>query len=59
MAYRVYLTDALQIVGENTAKQSGGRYLERRYYDLINPKPVDTRTGDEIIADIIAKISQL
>lgn len=47
------MTDALQITVENTAKFSGGSYIKARYIDIIEPKKVDTRTGDEIVEDII------
>ena len=34
---------------ENTAKFAGGNYIKARYIDVIEPKKVDTRTGDEIV----------
>ena len=40
---------------ENTAKYVGGEYIKARYIDIIEPKKVDTRTGDEIVADIIKR----
>lgn len=54
-AYRIYVTDALRIVGENTAKFAGGGYIQTRYIDRVRPKPQDKRTGAEIAADVIAK----
>lgn len=53
--YRVYVTDALKITVENTAKFAGGSYIKARYIDIIEPKKVDTRTGDEIVEDIIQR----
>ena len=53
--YRVYMTDALKITVENTAKFAGGSYIKARYIDIIEPKKVDTRTGDEIVEDIIQR----
>ena len=49
------MTDALQIAVENTAKFAGGSYIKARYIDIIEPKKVDTRTGDEIVEDIIQR----
>ena len=49
------MTDALQITVENTAKFAGGSYIKARYIDIIEPKKVDTRTGDEIVEDIIQR----
>lgn len=53
LVYRIYVTDCLRMVTENTAKMSQGAYTIARFYDIINPKPVDNRTWDEIAADII------
>ena len=47
------MADALRITVENTAKFAGGSYIKARYIDIIEPKKVDTRTGDEIVEDII------
>ena len=53
LAYRIYVTDCLRMVTENTAKISNGSYTVAKFSDIINPKPVDNRTGEEIAADII------
>ena len=53
LAYRIYVTDCLRMVAENTAKLSQGTYTATRFYDIINQKPVDNRTGEEIAANII------
>ena len=53
LAYRIYVSDCLRIISENTAKMSGGSYITTKFADIINPKPVDNRTGEEIAADII------
>ena len=55
MAYRIYIADCLRIVSENTAKMGGGSYITARFSDIINPKPVDNRNGEEIAADIIKR----
>lgn len=47
--YRIYTTDALQLLGESVAAQMAGRYLSQRYADLINPPKQETRTAEEII----------
>lgn len=52
--YRVYVTDSLRTISENTARFGGGAVTKLRYYDVIHPNEEDTRTGDEIAADIIA-----
>lgn len=52
-AYRIYVTNALRVVTENTARFASGNYIKARYEDMIEPKKQDNRTGDEIVADII------
>jgi hypothetical protein len=52
LTYRVYTTDTLQQIAK---AQQGGSYLSKRYADLIDSGPRDTRTGDEIAADVIAR----
>ena len=53
LAYRIYVTDCLRIISENTAKMVGGSYITAKFADIINTNPVDDRTGEEIAADII------
>lgn len=56
MLYRIYLTDALKVISENTAKMvQEGKYLPKRYADLIEKKnrKEDERTGDEIADEVI------
>ena len=55
LAYRIYVADCLRMATENTAKMSQGSYTAARFYDIIIPKPVDNRSGNEIAADIIKR----
>ena len=55
LAYRIYVTDCLRIISENAAKMCGGSYMKAKLADIINPDPVDNRTGEEIAADIIKR----
>lgn len=54
-AYRIYVTDTLRIVAENTARYAGGNYIKARYADIIEPKKQDNRTCEEITADVVAR----
>ena len=49
MAYRVYVTDALRIIGENTAKFVSGNFIKLRFADAIKPQKEETRTSEEVI----------
>ena len=55
-AYRIYVTDALRLISENTASAVGGKYITARFADVIAPpKEEDNRTCEEITAEIIAR----
>ena len=50
-----YTSDALKILTENTAKYAGGSYMNTRLEDILNQKPQDNRTAEEIAADVIQR----
>jgi hypothetical protein len=52
--YRYYVTDALQVIAENTAR-NGGTRITVRFCDLLKSSPKDNRSGKEIAADVIRK----
>lgn len=61
MVYRAYMADTLRLIGENVAAVgqmcgSEGRYITARYYDIIRPKPTDTRTAEEIIEHVTSRL---
>jgi hypothetical protein len=58
-AYRVYVTDALKAIAENTARYVGGGYIKARYADLIEPKPEETRTPEQIVDRMKEKIAKV
>jgi hypothetical protein len=58
-AYRIYVSDALKYVTENTSRSHGGTTLSRRYIDIIDKTPEDERTADEIISSIRKKLKEL
>ena len=59
-AFRIYVTDALQAIAQNTSGlTSKGLYVKDRYLDIINPKPEETRTPDEIIKHLTDKLQQI
>ena len=54
-AVKIYYAECLRIITENTAKIGGGSYITVKLDDVLNPKPVDNRTGEELAADIIKR----
>lgn len=55
--YRIYLTDSLKVLTENSAKHAGGSMIRMRYHDIINKHETgaDKRSGDEIASEIISR----
>lgn len=53
VAYRLYVTDCLRMITENSANAVKGQYMKDRFMNIIYPQPVDSRTGDEIAQDVI------
>ena len=47
-AYRIYMTDAVRILTENTARAFQGKYLEERWIDRVSPRKEDNRTAEDI-----------
>lgn len=51
--YKIYVTDALQIISENTARYSGGKSMSKRYWDFMNTADNEPqRTSEDIIESI-------
>ena len=55
--YKIYVTDALQIISQNTANFGGGKTIGIRYYDILNP-PKEAN-AEEIIERISNKLNQI
>ena len=53
--FRDYIANGIQMISENAARREGDRYLSLSYREVIRQKPVDNRTGDEIVEDIIRR----
>ena len=54
-AVKIYYAECLRVITENSAKMGGGSYITAKLSDIISPKPVEKRTGEEIAADIIKR----
>jgi hypothetical protein len=58
-AVKIYYAECLRIMTENTAKIGGGGYIQAKLAEILDPKPVDNRTADEIINGIKDKLEQM
>ena len=54
-AYRIYVTDCLKMISRSTAGFLKGPYMQTRFYDIAFKRNPETRTGEEIAADIIKR----
>ena len=55
-AVKIYYAECLRVISENTAKLGGGSYIQAKLQDILDPKPVDNRTADDIIEGIRKKL---
>lgn len=58
LAYRIYITDALKAIAENTQKMFGGSSMQKRFAEIIRPKDTaeDIEDADIKAKDIIERI---
>ena len=49
----MYTTDALMAITNNTANNGGGQFVKMRFYDILHPPPEDTRTEEEVVAQVM------
>lgn len=49
-AFQYYIAEGVRLLTKNT-----GQYLNKSYYDIVNQKEQDNRTGEEIAMDVIKK----
>lgn len=58
-AFKIYLSDAIMAIADNTARYVGGSKMASRFFDIINIKkqPKQEETADEIILRIKEKVN--
>lgn len=60
LIYRVYITDALKAITQNTANFAGGSTIGIRYLEMINPRDNEPcRSSEDIISSICAQLGEL
>lgn len=61
LIYRIYVTDCLQYISENSAKVVAGKYQNLRFYEVINPQQFEQEEIDpkEVIDSISKKLDAL
>lgn len=51
----MYMTDAVQMCCKNIAEAIGGSYPTKRWSEILNPPPTETKSCEEITADIVKR----
>jgi hypothetical protein len=57
--WRKYMARCLRLMTENTAGMVNGKLISVEYEDIINPKPEEKRSADEIINGLKNKIDKM
>lgn len=57
--WRKYMARCLRLMTENTAGMVQGKMMTVEYEDIINPKPEEKRSADEIINGLKNKIDKM
>ena len=56
---KIYVTDALKLIAENTAKFGGGNALAKRYIDIVDLKETEPQeTGEEVKKRLLDKFKK-
>ena len=58
-AYKVYMTEAVKNINRILAENMTGSYMKVSYMEMLNPKPEETRTAEQIIEDIRTGLQRL
>lgn len=58
-AYKVYMTEAVKNINRILAENMTGSYMKVSYMEMLNPKPEETRTAEQIIEDIRMGLQRL
>lgn len=58
-AWRLYVAESVRMVSESTAKFAGGSYMTAKWADIVNPKPVETRTPEQVIEQVMQRLTAL
>ena len=57
--WRKYMARNIRMICENTAGMVNGKFISVEYEDIINPKPEEKRSADEIIGNIKDKLNKM
>ncbi len=57
--WRLYVAETLRCISESTAKFAGGPYMTAKWADIIDPKPIETRTPEQVIDRVLGRLKEV
>ncbi len=58
-AWRLFVAEGVRMVSESAARFAGGPYMTAKWGDIINPKPEETRTPQQVIDHVLARLKEV
>lgn len=58
-AWRLFVAEGVRMISESTAKYAGGAYMTAKWADIVNPKPVETRTPGDVKNHMLKKLQAI
>lgn len=58
-AWRLYVADGVRMISENTAKFAGGQYMKARWADILDPKPIEERTPEQVVGHVLGRLKEV
>lgn len=53
------MAETMRCISESAAKFAGGPYMTAKWANIINPKPVETRTPEQVIEQVMTRLKEV
>lgn len=57
--WQKYVARSIRLITENTAGMVNGKFITAEYEDIIDPKPIEIRSANDVINSIKDKINKM
>ena len=57
--WQKYIARSIRLITENTAGMVNGKFITAEYEDIIDPKPIEIRSANDVINSIKDKINKM
>lgn len=58
-AWKLFVAEGVRMISESSAKYAGGPYMALKWADVLNPKPVETRTPEQVIDHVLGRLKEV